>query len=447
MTYIPHTIQDQQSMLEAIGVSSIDELFAMIPDEIHLTKDLDLPAAMGELALSAHMERLGSKNLATDRAISFLGAGIYDHFIPALVDVISSRGEFYTAYTPYQAEASQGTLQVIFEYQTLITELTGMDVSNASMYDGGTAAVEAVFMATSSFRGKRKQIVVAENVHPEYRATLATYAANMDVEIITLPTPRGTVDLSELQAVLSDQTACVLVGHPSFFGTLEDPKAISEATHAVGAVMILATNPISLGVLKRPSEFDVDIVVAEGQALGNPMSYGGASLGIMACRDQFVRQMPGRLVGQTTDRRGQRCWVLTLQTREQHIRREKATSNICTNQGLYALRAAVYLATLGPQGLRETAELCTQKAHYAMDRLTASGKLEPAFDAPFFNEFVLRVKGGDVDTLLKNATEQGIFAGVPLGRWYPALADCILVAVTEKRSKEQIDRYASTISI
>ena len=445
MTYIPHTPQDQQAMLEAIGINSIDELFAMIPENIHLEGDLDLPPAMGELALSAHMERLASKNLSTDQAVSFLGAGIYDHFVPAVVDMVSSRGEFYTAYTPYQPEASQGTLQAIFEYQTMITELTGMDVSNASMYDGGTAAVEAVFMATSSFRGKRKQIVVAENVHPEYRETLATYAANMDFEIVTLPTPNGTVDLDELKSLLSDQTACVLAGHPSFFGTLEEPGAISEAVHAVGAVMILAVNPISLGILKRPSEFDVDIVVAEGQPLGSPMSYGGPGIGIMACREKFVRQMPGRLVGETVDRRDRRCWVLTLQTREQHIRREKATSNICTNQGLYALRTAVYLATLGPQGMRETAELCTQKAHYAMEQLTASGKLEPAFDAPFFNEFVLRVKDGNVDGLLQKATASGILAGVPLGRWYPSLSDCLLIAVTEKRTKEQIDRLVELI--
>lgn len=432
-------------MLEAIGVSSIDELFAMIPEELRLKRDLDIPASMGELALTAHMERLATKNLATDRSVSFLGAGIYDHFVPALVDMVSSRGEFYTAYTPYQAEASQGTLQVIFEYQTLITEITGMDVSNASMYDGGTAAVEAVFMATSSFRGKRKQIVVAENIHPEYRETLATYATNMDVEIITLPTPTGILDPDKLKAMLSDQTACVLTGHPSFFGTLEDPKVIAELTHAVGAVMILAINPISLGILKRPSEFDVDIVVAEGQGLGNPMSYGGPGLGIMACREKFLRQMPGRLVGETTDRRNRRCWVLTLQTREQHIRREKATSNICTNQGLYALRTAVYLATLGPEGMKETAELCTQKAHYAMERLTATGKLSPVFDAPFFNEFALRVNDGDVDSLLKKATAEGILAGVPLGRWYPSLADCLLVAVTEKRTKEQIDRLAEIV--
>ena len=439
MPYIPNTIQDQKAMFEAIGVASIDELFAMIPPELRLGRPLDLPAAMGEMELSAHMNRLGSRSTAAAESVCFLGGGSYDHFIPAVVDMVSSRGEFYTAYTPYQAEASQGTLQAIFEYQTLVTQLTGMDVSNASLYDGGTAAVEAVIMAIGATR-RTGRVVTAASVHPEYRQTVATYLVNLGAELVTVGTPDGTISPAELEAAVNDETACVLIQHPNFFGCLEDVTALAEIAHKAGALFIVAVNPISLGLLKRPSEYGADIVVAEGQPLGNPMAYGGPYLGIMACREPFVRRMPGRLAGQTVDRRGKRCWVLTLQTREQHIRREKATSNICTNQGLYALRAAVYLATVGPQGLREVAELCLQKAHYAAEQLAATKKLVPAFDRPFFNEMVFRVADGRVEALLEEAQREGIFAGVPLGRWYPELSDCLLVAVTEKRTKAEIDQ-------
>lgn len=327
----------------------------------------------------------------------------------------------------------------IFEYQTLVTQLTGMDVSNASLYDGGTAAVEAVIMAIGATR-RTGRVVTAASVHPEYRQTVATYLVNLGAELVTVGTPDGTISPAELEAAVNDETACVLIQHPNFFGCLEDVTALAEIAHKAGALFIVAVNPISLGLLKRPSEYGADIVVAEGQPLGNPMAYGGPYLGIMACREPFVRRMPGRLAGQTVDRRGKRCWVLTLQTREQHIRREKATSNICTNQGLYALRAAVYLATVGPQGLREVAELCLQKAHYAAEQLAATKKLVPAFDRPFFNEMVFRVADGRVEALLEEAQREGIFAGVPLGRWYPELSDCLLVAVTEKRTKAEIDQ-------
>ena len=444
MPYIPNTIQDQQSMLEAIGVGSLDELFAMIPAELRLDRDLDLPPAMGEMELTAHMNRLAAKTTAAEESACFLGGGSYDHFIPAVVDMIGSRGEFYTAYTPYQAEASQGTLQAIFEYQTLITQLTGMDVSNASLYDGGSAAVEAVLMALGATR-RHGRVVTAASVHPEYRETLATYLVNLDTELVTVGTPEGTISPEELEAAVDDQTACVLVQHPNFFGCLEEVEALAEIAHKAGALLIVAVNPISLGLLKRPGDYGADIVVAEGQPLGNPMTYGGPYLGIMACREEFVRRMPGRLVGQTVDRRNKRCWVLTLQTREQHIRREKATSNICTNQGLMALRAAVYLSTMGPAGMREVAELCLQKAHYAAERLVGTGRLELAFDRPMFNEFVLRVADGQIDAMLEQAQRDGIFAGVPLGRWYPELADCVLVAVTERRTKEEIDRLVAKV--
>ena len=355
--------------------------------------------------------------------------------------MIAGRSEFYTAYTPYQAEASQGSLQAFFEYQTLVTQLTGMDVSNASMYDGGSAAAEAVLMAMHATG--RSRVVTLESVHPEYRQVLATYLANTGVDLAMLDTPEGTISPAELAAAVNPQTACVLVQHPNFFGCLEEVEKLAQIAHQAGALFVVSVDPISLGLLKRPGDYGADIVVAEGQSLGNPMAFGGPYLGIMACREPFVRRMPGRLVGQTVDRRGHRCWVLTLQTREQHIRREKATSNICTNQGLYALRATVYLALMGPTGMRAVADLCLQKARYAAERLASIPSLSPAFNRPTFKEFVVRVKGRPAEALIEKALAEKIFAGVPLGRWYPKLSDCLLVAVTEKRTKEEIDRLAS----
>ena len=443
MPYIPNTNDDRRAMLDAIGVKNIDELFEMIPGDLRLGRGLDLPPAMGELELSAHMGRLAAKNTPAGSGACFLGGGCYDHFVPALVDFVAGRSEFYTAYTPYQAEASQGSLQAFFEYQTLVTQLTGMDVSNASLYDGAGAAVEAVLMAVNTTR--RNRVVVLDSVHPEYRQTLDTYLADIDVSVKTVGgleknSSRCTVAAEELAATIDKETACVLVEHPNFFGCLEDVEALAEVTHAAGALLIVSVNPVSLGLLRRPGDYGADIVVAEGQPLGIPMSFGGPGLGIIACREKFMRRMPGRLVGQTVDRRGKRCWVLTLQTREQHIRREKATSNICTNQGLMALRASVFLAAMGPQGMRQMAELCLQKAHYAMDRLVAAAGVTAAFEGPFFNEFVVRLKSGDPQKLVDAAACENVFAGVPLGRWHPQLADCLLIAVTEKRTKAEIDR-------
>ena len=342
MPYFPNTEADRRAMLEAIGAASIDELFATVPAELQMKRDLCVPPGLGELELSAHLAALAAQNTSAHQAACFLGGGSYDHFIPAVVDTVSGRSEFYTAYTPYQAEASQGSLQAFFEYQTLIAQLTGMDVSNASMYDGGSAVAEAVLMAMHATG--RSRVVTTASVHPEYRQTLATYLANTGADLVTLATPDGTVSAAELAAAVNPETACVLVQHPNFFGCLEEVEKLAEIAHQAGALFVVSVDPISLGLLKRPGDYGADIVVAEGQSLGNPMAFGGPYLGIMACREQFVRRMPGRLVGQTVDRRGHRCWVLTLQTREQHIRREKATSNICTNQGLYALRATVYLA-------------------------------------------------------------------------------------------------------
>ncbi len=357
--------------------------------------------------------------------------------MPAVVDQLAARGEYYTTYTPYQAEASQGTLQATFEYQTLIAELTGMDVSNASLYDGGSAAAEAVLMAMTITR-RLGRVVVAGTVHPEYREILGTYLANLEPELVTVPAKGGKVDPADIAATVTDDTSAVIIQHPNFFGGLEDVEALVQAAHAKGALAIVSVDPISLGLLKRPGSYGADIVIAEGQGLGNHLSYGGPYLGILACRDEYVRKMPGRVVGQTTDRHGKRCFTLTLQTREQHIRREKATSNICTNQGLLALRASIYLAVVGPSGLRQAAELSTRKAHYAAEQLAGVPGLSLAFKTPFFKEFVVRSKK-DPDRVLAEIGQLGYHGGIALAPWFPELSDGILVAVTEKRTKAEID--------
>ena len=444
MPYLLNTPEDQRAMLEAIGVGSIDELFEMVPAELRLHRPLDLPPALTELELTARLSELANKNVSADQRVCFLGGGSYDHFIPAAVDMLASRGEYYTSYTPYQAEASQGNLQAFFEYQTLICRLTGMDVSNASLYDGGSAAAEAVFMSMSA-TGRHRRVVTTASVHPEYRQILATHLGNLGIELVTVAAPRGAVSPADLAAAVNGDTACVLLQQPNFFGCLEEVDEIARVTHAAGALLAVSVDPISLGLLKRPGDYGADIVVAEGQSLGSPMAYGGPYLGIMACREGLVRRMPGRIAGETVDRRGKRCWVLTLQTREQHIRREKATSNICTNQGLYALRAAIYLSLMGPQGMREVAELCLRKSRYAADRLAAGGRLSLAFERPTFKEFVVRDRDSAVEALMAQGEAGGFFAGIPLARWYPELSDCMLVTVTEKRTKAEIDALADCL--
>jgi glycine dehydrogenase subunit 1 len=437
------------SLLQQIGVESVEDLFGAIPVSLRLKRPLGVPGALSEIELTQHLKTLASKNQSADAAVCFLGGGSYDHFIPAVVDAIASRSEFYTAYTPYQAEASQGSLQAFFEFQTLICQLTGMDVANASLYDGGSAVAEAAIMALT-VAPKRHKIVIAESVHPEYRHTLATYLANLEAQVVTLPTPRGFLDPDDLKKAVDDQTACVIVQHPNFFGCLEEPEALAKVAQDKGALFVVSYDPISLGLLKRPGQYGADIAIAEGQCLGNFLCYGGPYLGLLSCRIDFVRKMPGRLVGQTTDRNGKRCWVLTLQTREQHIRREKATSNICTNQGLMALRATAYLAALGPQGLKETAALCTRKAHYTAKKLTSLRHvgLKLRFDRPFFKEFTLQIDGKEhksVPALLKQCYHDYYHAGLALGGWYPALADCFTMAVTEKRTKDEIDGLAEVL--
>ncbi len=445
MPYHFNTPADQQEMLQAIGVGSVEDLFAGIPEPLRLQRPLNLPPALSELELTQHMTELAGKNTHAQNAVCFLGAGSYDHFIPAVVDALASRGEFYTSYTPYQAEVSQGNLQAMFEYQTLICQLTGMDVSNASLYDGGSALTEAALMSLSVSRGRQK-VIVAESVHPEYRQILATYLRNRDSELVTVACPDGVAHATSLSASVDGETACVIVQHPNFFGCPENLPQIASLAHDHQASLIVSVDPISLGVLRRPGDDGADIVVAEGQSLGNPMSYGGPYLGIMACRERFVRRMPGRIAGQTVDQHGQTCWVLTMQTREQHIRRDKATSNICTNQGLFALRASIYLSLLGPQGLREVATLSMQKAHYAAEQIAAVDRFTLAWSQPFFKEFVIRTKQNEVANLLEEAQRSGILAGVPLGTWYPDLEDCFLIAVTEQRTRSQIDQLTACLA-
>jgi glycine dehydrogenase subunit 1 len=447
VTYLFNTPDQRREMLQAVGAQSIDELFDQVPADCRLSRALELPSPLTEMELEREVSVLAGRNVAGGKRVCLMGGGVYDHFIPAAVDEVVSRGEFYTAYTPYQAEASQGSLQAFFEYQSLVCRLTGMDISNASMYEGGTSVSEAAFMAMR-VTGRHDKVVVLGSVHPEYREVLRSYLSNLKCELVVLPTPEGTAQLADVKKALDDKTACLVFQHPNFFGCLEEPEELARLARSVGALSIVAFDPISLGLLRRPGDYGADVAVAEGQSLGIPMQYGGPFLGIFTCREKFVRKMPGRLVGRTTDRIGRPCYVLTLQAREQHIRREKATSNICTNQGLLALRATAYLSLVGPQGLKEAAELCCRKAHYAAERLTSIPGVKLAFDRPFFKEFTLRCTGGAEAILLK-ARQAGFDLGPSLSRFGTAiggsLKDAVLVAVTEKRTKREIDDLAAAL--
>ncbi|MCO8124203.1 aminomethyl-transferring glycine dehydrogenase subunit GcvPA [Stieleria sp. TO1_6] len=442
--YLFHTEDDRREMLRAIGATSIQEIIdVQVPAALQMKRPLDLPAAADEMSLERDLRRLSAGNASVSSHICFMGGGAYDHFIPAVVDEMASRGEYYTSYTPYQAEVSQGNLQVMFEYETLVSQITGLDVSNASLYDGGSAATEAVLMALSIVK-KRSKVITSDAVHPEYRDILEAYLQNIDAELVVVPSGESGTSEALIDAI-DDQTACVLVQHPNFYGRLEQVQQIADAAHAAGALVIQSFDPISVGLLKRPGDLGVDIAVAEGQCLGNPLQYGGPYLGIIACRKELMRRMPGRIAGQTTDRRGKRCWVLTLQTREQHIRREKATSNICSNQTLLALRATVYLSLLGPQGLKETAEHCVVKTNLARERFAASERFELVHAGPVFKEFLVRDRENDVEALLNHAQDQGVLAGVPLAPMDSQYSDCFLVAVTEKRTEAELDRLMEVI--
>jgi len=446
MTYIPHSPKERDVMLATIGVKSLEDLFKDIPAK-HRFPKLDLPPALTEMEAAAELAELAesNENVRGD-LISFLGAGAYNHYIPAVINHIISRGEFYTAYTPYQPEISQGTLQAIFEYQSLIAALTGMDVSNASHYDGATAAAEAVNMAFAQFRGKRKKVVISPTVHPQYRAVIRTYTQGMSLE---LAGDNAEADLESgpesLASLVDDNTMLVIVQYPDFFGRVYDYTELIKSAHSKGALVCVVTNPTALGLFKTPGAMDADIVVGEGQPLGIPMWFGGPWLGFFTTKKSFVHKMAGRLVGETVDNRGQRSYVLTLTSREQHIKRERATSNICTNQGLLALASAVYMSVLGKNGMRQVAELCYHKAHYAAEQLSQIEGYGMCFPEPFFHEFVLCCPkpAAEVNAHL---LEHGILGGYDLGQDYPALKNHLLIAVTEMNSKEDIDTLVDALS-
>ncbi|MGL4421210.1 MAG: aminomethyl-transferring glycine dehydrogenase subunit GcvPA [Gemmataceae bacterium] len=445
MAYLLNTDDDVATMLAHIGAQSIDELFDPIPAELRFRRPLDIPPALSEIELTRHMTALANKNKHAGNSVCFLGGGAYDHFIPSVVDAIASRSEYYTAYTPYQAEASQGTLQAIYEFQTLMCQLTGMDVANASLYEGGSAVAEAVLMAMG-VTNRTGEILIAESVHPEYRETLTTYMANLKCQVRTLPTPDGILNPADVAAAVNDQTIAVIAQSPNFFGHLEDMSAIGAAARKTGALFIASFDPISVGLMKTPGDYGADIAVGEGQGLGTPLGFGGPYLGILTCKTEYLRKIPGRLVGETVDRHGKRCWVLTLQTREQHIRREKATSNICTNQGLFALRGAVHVTALGPVGLRDTAEQCLRKSHYLAAELCKLPGVSMAFPGPFFKEFAIQFPAGtDLRLLLKGLLAEGYLAGLPLGRWYSQYPTALLIAVTEKRTRAELDGLVAAV--
>lgn len=434
--YIGNTNEDREQMLKAVGITSINSLFDAVPESVLLKDDLNIPKAQSEIELLKNLKALSNRNFNVDDYTCFLGAGSYDHYIPAVIDQLLLRQEFFTAYTPYQPEISQGTLQVIFEYQTMISELTGLPVVNASMYDGATSMTEAAIMACES--SKRTEVLVAKSVHPENKQVLDTYSKFRDITVSELSYNNGQVDIEDLKSKLNSNVAAVIIQSPNFFGVIEDIKAIADIAHENKSLIILNADPISLALLKSPGELGVDIAVGDGQALGNPMSFGGPSLGYMAVTEKLMRKMPGRIVGETVDKDGNRGFVLTLQTREQHIRREKATSNICSNQALNALTATIYMTLMGKEGLKKVAELCYNKSHYAYDELIKTGKFSPVFTAPFFKEFVVK-SSEEVNKLNNKLIQQNIIGGYDVESKYPELKDSWLIAVTEKRTKEEID--------
>lgn len=441
--YLPHTPEDRKQMMERIGIGSVDELFTDIPASIRLTRRLNLDHPYPEMEIKRICKSLSSRNAAADEYTCFLGAGYYDHYIPSVVDHMLLRSEFYTAYTPYQAERSQGYLQAIFEYQTMICELTGMDISNASMYDAATAAVEAGFMCLNAKR-KQKTVLVAATVHPEIRRVMKTYFAQSAQTLVEVGMKDGLLDMADLEAKLTPDVAGIICQYPNFFGNLEGVKTVAEQIHANGSLLVISTDPIALGLLESPAKLGADIVCGEGQGLGSAMNFGGPSLGFMAAKEEFIRFIPGRIVGQTADADGNRGFVLTLQAREQHIRREKALSNICSNQALNALAALIYLTVMGKKGLRQVATDSCKRAHYLTERIRQVPGFKVKFAAPFFKEFVIETEH-DANHVLKALLDAKILGGYALGRDYPELANCFMVAVTEKRTKEEIDQFVQVL--
>ncbi|MFH1367838.1 MAG: aminomethyl-transferring glycine dehydrogenase subunit GcvPA [Elusimicrobiota bacterium] len=439
MDFTPISSKDKQEMLDAIGVKDTAELFSVIPEKARIKK-LNLPEGISEAKLLRTLDALSRKNFSLKEYTCFRGAGIYEHFVPALVEEIASRSEFTTAYTPYQPEASQGTLQAVFEYQSMITGLTGLDVANASLYDGASAVAEAALLALRATG--RKKLFVSEAVHPEYREVLRTYLQGIDVEIKHFTAKNGSTAPYEIDA----DAAAVIIQSPNFFGIIEDAEAFRRIATQAGAMLIMSVNPISLGLLKTPGEFGADIAVGEGQVLGSPSGLGGFTFGFMACKKELAWKMPGRIVGQTTDTKGRRGYVLTLQSREQHIRREKATSNICTNSALNALAGCVYLSGWGSEGLKKLAETNAAKSGYAFNLLSKLPGFEPAFyNQPFFNEFVLKTKK-NINKIYVKLLSEKILGPLGLGRFYKGMDDCLLFCVTELRTKEEIDKLAKILS-
>jgi glycine dehydrogenase subunit 1 len=449
MAYIGNTDNDRQQMLQRIGTGSVRELFADIPGDYRFP-EIDLPPAQSELEILREIDELAAKNAAGTATMSFQGAGAYDHFIPAIVPFLAGRGEFATAYTPYQAEASQGTVQTIFEYQSMVANLLGMEVVNASHYDGSTAVAEAGIMAVRATKG-RDRVAVTGTLHPEYVQVLKTYLKPQGIGITTVGIPNAPgatgPTAHELIEAIDDRTACLIVQNPDFFGSIHDYRELAAEVHALGALLVVHTDPIASALFQSPGALGADIATGEGQPLGIPLSYGGPYLGLFGAKKSLVRKMPGRLAGETTDTEGKRGYVLTLNTREQHIRREKATSNICTNQGLMALRASIYLAAMGPAGLREVAELCYQKAHYAAKVLADQPGCEVVSTAGshIFKEFVLETAVAAREVIAR-CRKRGIIPGVALDAYYPSRPNEMLVAVTESATKQTIDELAQAVS-
>ena len=426
--FFPHTDADLQAMFQKVGIKNLDDLYAEVPEQIRFRGDYQLPEGMSEIEVRQLFEKLGAQNKPLT---CFAGAGVYDHYTPSVIPQLLSRSEFLTSYTPYQAEISQGTLHYIFEYQSMMAELTGMDISNASMYDGTTATAEAVMMAVAAGK-KQNKVLVSETIDPKTLAVVKTYAHFHGIELEMIPAKDGVTDLSTLNSQLSTDIAGVLVQQPNFYGIVEDYEGFAEACHNHKSLFIMNSVAADLAVLKTPGEWGADIAVGDGQSLGIPMQWGGPYVGYMCCTEKLIRKMPGRIVGMTQDNRGQRAFVLTLQAREQHIRRQKATSNICSNQSLMALWVTVYMSLMGKQGLKEAAELSYAGAHYLCDELLKTGRFTLVYNQPFFNEFVVRYNG-DVDALQKRLTENGIFGGIKVA------PDQLMFAVTEKRTKEEVD--------
>lgn len=441
MDFTPHTETEIKEMLAEIGVKSLDDLFRDIPKEIPRAK-LNLPEGLSEQELINELENFNKLNISAKEYDNYIGAGSYEHFIPSVVTSLAGRSEFVTAYTPYQAEASQGILQSIYEYQTLICQLTGMDVSNASLYDGATALTEAILIAyRSRSRGADKgKVLVSKTVHPEYRQVVKTYLDAVSVELIEIPYKDGITDIEFIKDKIDNNTIAVAVQSPNFFGCLEPVWEIPTVAKKAGALSVISLNPVSLGIIKDPGSQGFDIAVGEGQPLGNPMMFGGPYLGFFACRKDLVRKMPGRIVGRTKDSKGNTGFVLTLQTREQHIRREKATSNICSNEALCALTACIYLTVLGKSGIEDLAKMNVYLSHYAKDKLCEIKGVESVFNQPFFNEFLLKVPVSGEKFL-----KEKIIPGLALNKFYPELKECSLWCVTETKTKEQIDRLAEVI--